>query len=72
MWWEHSAEIFFHAIDNDDVISWNTLIVGYTLNGRGKDAVDLVKDTETKRLAPDQVTFVGYHQPVMLVLLIRA
>lgn len=53
------AEILFYAIDNVDVISWNPLIAGYALNGRGKDAVDLFKDMETKGATPDQVTFVG-------------
>lgn len=54
-----SAENFFCGIGNVDVISWNSMIAGYALNGCGKEAVKLFKDMELKGVAPDQVTFVG-------------
>lgn len=54
-----SAEVVFKDIDHIDVVSWNSLIAGYALNGYGKEAVELFKEMEIQGVAPDQVTFVG-------------
>ncbi|XP_068655556.1 pentatricopeptide repeat-containing protein At4g02750-like [Aristolochia californica] len=42
-----------------DIISWNSLIAGYAMNGHGKQAIQLFLELETDGLSPDEVTFVG-------------
>ncbi|KAK1586555.1 hypothetical protein Q3G72_003712 [Acer saccharum] len=53
------AELVFNDIDEVDIISWNSLIAGYALNGYGKEAIELFEDMLMKGVAPDQVTFIG-------------
>nr|GMD19428.1 pentatricopeptide repeat-containing protein At4g02750-like [Ipomoea batatas] len=54
-----NAKKVFHDLENADVVSWNSLIAGYALNGYGKEAVKLFQDMEGKGMDPDEVTFVG-------------
>nr|GMD19450.1 pentatricopeptide repeat-containing protein At4g02750-like [Ipomoea batatas] len=42
-----------------NVVSWNSLIAGYALNGYGKEAVKLFQDMEGRGMDPDEVTFIG-------------
>ncbi|KAI3899925.1 hypothetical protein MKW92_000478, partial [Papaver armeniacum] len=53
------AEQVFRDTDTVDIISWNSLISGYALNGYGKEAIKIFEEMEVKGLYPDQVTFVG-------------
>ncbi|MCE5165951.1 hypothetical protein HAX54_013387 [Datura stramonium] len=53
------AEKMFEDVDNADVISWNSLLAGYALNGYGKEAVKLFQKMEDKEVVPDEVTFVS-------------
>ncbi|MCD7446198.1 hypothetical protein HAX54_045255 [Datura stramonium] len=52
-------EKMFEDVDNADVISWNSLLAGYALNGYGKEAVKLFQKMEDKEVVPDEVTFVS-------------
>ncbi|KAL6334567.1 hypothetical protein AAG906_018906 [Vitis piasezkii] len=54
-----SAELLFKDIDHFDVVSWNSLIAAYALNGNGREALKLFHKMEVEGVAPDEVTFVG-------------
>ncbi|CDP20304.1 unnamed protein product [Coffea canephora] len=54
-----SARDVFSDVDNLDVVSWNSLIAGYALNGYGIEACKLFQEMEGYAVIPDQVTFVG-------------
>ncbi|XP_004149535.1 pentatricopeptide repeat-containing protein At4g02750 [Cucumis sativus] len=53
------AENVFAEIKNKDVVSWNSLIAGYALNGCGKEAVELFEVMPLRGIIPDEVTFTG-------------
>ncbi|XWS47375.1 hypothetical protein CRYUN_Cryun14cG0147000 [Craigia yunnanensis] len=53
------AQIVFKDLDDVDVISWNSLITGFALNGRGKEAVQLFEQMLLVGVLPDHVTFIG-------------
>ncbi|KAM4112292.1 hypothetical protein ACJW30_05G130100 [Castanea mollissima] len=53
------AELVFKDINNVDVVSWNSLIAGFALNGYGKEAVKLFEEMLVDGVAPDPVTFLG-------------
>ncbi|CAA0826654.1 Pentatricopeptide repeat-containing protein [Striga hermonthica] len=44
---------------NKDVVSWNTMLMGYGINGLGPQAVMLFKDMRTVGPKPDEITFVA-------------
>nr|GEW81263.1 hypothetical protein [Tanacetum cinerariifolium] len=54
-----SAKLVFFLTPRVDVVSWNSLIDGYALNGNGIEAVRLVDDMEIAGVIPDEVTFIG-------------
>ncbi|KAJ6749507.1 hypothetical protein OIU85_000173 [Salix viminalis] len=53
------AELVFNGICDADVISWNSLIGGYAINGYGKEALKLFEKMASEGMAPDEVTFIG-------------
>ncbi|KAG6744588.1 hypothetical protein POTOM_051224 [Populus tomentosa] len=53
------AELVFNGICHADVISWNSLIGGYAINGYGKEALKLFEKMASEGMAPDEVTFIG-------------
>ncbi|XP_022936051.1 pentatricopeptide repeat-containing protein At4g02750-like [Cucurbita moschata] len=53
------AENVFSEINNKDVVSWNSMIAGYALNGYGKEAVELFEEMSIRGVNPDEVTFTG-------------
>ncbi|CAA0829848.1 Pentatricopeptide repeat-containing protein [Striga hermonthica] len=56
---EKAFEIF-HELPSKGISSWNCMIGGFAMHGRGKDAVELFKKMESeKRVKPDNVTFVN-------------
>lgn len=55
----YNAKLVFKHIADVDVISWNSLIAGYALNGYGKEALGLFQEMLMEDVAPDQVTFIG-------------
>ncbi|XP_038897172.1 pentatricopeptide repeat-containing protein At1g09410, mitochondrial-like [Benincasa hispida] len=53
------AENVFAETNNKDVVSWNSLIAGYALNGCGKEALGLFEEMSIRGIIPDEVTFTG-------------
>ncbi|XP_048226077.1 pentatricopeptide repeat-containing protein At4g02750 isoform X4 [Ricinus communis] len=53
------AKLVFKGICNADVVSWNSLIGGYALNGCGEEALTLFEEMKLAGVVPDQVTFIG-------------
>ncbi|KAK0586564.1 hypothetical protein LWI29_008956 [Acer saccharum] len=57
-----SVEDAYHAfeeISDKDVVSWNTMIAGYSRHGFGKEALMLFESMKTFGVRPDDVTLVG-------------
>ncbi|GER27089.1 pentatricopeptide repeat-containing family protein [Striga asiatica] len=44
---------------NNDVVSWNTMLVGYGINGLGPEAVMLFQEMRAIGPKPDEITFVA-------------
>lgn len=42
-----------------DVVAWNTMITGYSLHGRGADALSTFEDMVKSGTRPDEVSFIG-------------
>ncbi|KAK6931513.1 Pentatricopeptide repeat [Dillenia turbinata] len=49
----------FERMDTKDLISWNTIIGGLAIHGRGADALSLFNQMRNAGEKPDGVTFVG-------------
>lgn len=54
-----SAMKIFVKMEVKDLISWNTMIMGLTLNGRLVEALDLFKELLKGGQLPDQITFLA-------------
>ncbi|PON77644.1 Tetratricopeptide-like helical domain containing protein [Trema orientale] len=54
-----NAELVFRDIGNVDIVSWNSLIASYALNGYGKEAVELLDEMLIEEVAPNQSSLVG-------------
>ncbi|KAG8374982.1 hypothetical protein BUALT_Bualt10G0052200 [Buddleja alternifolia] len=54
-----SAQVFREMISKNDVISWNSMIVGYAKNGYAKKALDIFHEMKRASVKPDEVTFLG-------------
>ena len=54
-----SAEQVFRDIECVDLISWNSLISGYALNGYANKAFKAFEQMSSERVVPDEVTFIG-------------
>lgn len=53
------AMIIFASMALPDLISWNTMIMGLTLNGRSVEAIDTFKELHTRGPLPDQISLTG-------------
>lgn len=53
------ARRIFDSMDNGDVVSWSTLIVGYAQSGFGEEALILFREMKSSGIEPNRVTFVG-------------
>ncbi|CAA7394309.1 unnamed protein product [Spirodela intermedia] len=42
-----------------DVVAWNTMITGYSLHGRGADALSTFDDMVKSGTPPDEISFIG-------------
>ena len=49
----------FTEIDLKDLISWNTMILGLTQNGRVSETLELFMEMLSRDLQPDRITLVG-------------
>ncbi|XP_062216857.1 pentatricopeptide repeat-containing protein At4g35130, chloroplastic-like [Phragmites australis] len=53
-----SREIF-DKMSGKDVISWNTMIIGYAIHGQGKAALEMFNEMKCNGLEPNESTFVS-------------
>lgn len=53
------AGIIFKEMKSKNVVSWNSMILGYAQNGRDLEALDLYDEMLQKNLKPSDITFVG-------------
>lgn len=49
----------FRSMDKRDLISWNTIINGLAVHGRGSDALSLFAEMKDTGVKPDGITFIG-------------
>ncbi|PKI44319.1 hypothetical protein CRG98_035301 [Punica granatum] len=49
----------FKEINDKDVVSWNTMIVGYARHGFGREALVVYESMQASDIRPDDVTMVG-------------
>ncbi|KAJ3689774.1 hypothetical protein LUZ61_018938 [Rhynchospora tenuis] len=54
-----SSREVFDRISHRDLISWNTILLGYGIHGHGKAALDLFSDMKAKGYGPDELTFLS-------------
>ncbi|XP_076924336.1 pentatricopeptide repeat-containing protein At3g29230-like [Bidens hawaiensis] len=54
-----SAVDVFNAMNNKDLISWNTVINGLAMHGHGPDALRIFYEMKSCKQRPDGVTFIG-------------
>ncbi|KAL0303623.1 UNVERIFIED_CONTAM: Pentatricopeptide repeat-containing protein [Sesamum radiatum] len=53
------AKKVFDGLEDKNVVSWTSLIVGLAVNGFGEAALELFREMEMRRLVPSEITFVG-------------
>jgi pentatricopeptide repeat protein len=49
----------FEKMSGQNVVLWTAMILGYAMNGCGKEAIQLFEEMKDYGMNPDQVTFVG-------------
>ncbi|KAF8413540.1 hypothetical protein HHK36_001531 [Tetracentron sinense] len=54
-----SAVDVFNVMNSKDLITWNTIICGLAMHGRGTDALDFFSQMRNAKEKPDGITFVG-------------
>lgn len=54
-----SSQVFREMVTKKDVISWNSMIVGYAKNGFAEDALRVFDEMNRTDVKPDEVTFLG-------------
>ncbi|KAL5560422.1 hypothetical protein UlMin_036633 [Ulmus minor] len=54
-----SVQVFQEMSCKNDVISWNSMIVGLAKNGYAEDALAIFDEMKQKHVMPDDVTFLG-------------
>lgn len=53
-----SAKELFDQMPEKGVVAWNSMIIGYGMRGRGKEAVELFLEMEREGPRPNETTFV--------------
>ncbi|XP_057823025.2 LOW QUALITY PROTEIN: pentatricopeptide repeat-containing protein At1g11290, chloroplastic [Cryptomeria japonica] len=53
-----SSREMFNKMFQRDVVSWNTIISGYGIHGRGEDALALFSQMQQTDIKPDFITFI--------------
>ncbi|KAF5188780.1 Pentatricopeptide repeat-containing protein [Thalictrum thalictroides] len=53
------ARLVFEDMDEKDIVVWNAMIFGYTLNGQGEEALTLFLKLQLSRVKVDEFTFVA-------------
>ncbi|KAK1371245.1 Pentatricopeptide repeat-containing protein, mitochondrial [Heracleum sosnowskyi] len=54
-----SAQVFGEMLNKRDVISWNSMIVGFAKNGHAENALKTFCEMKQANIKPDEVTFLG-------------
>lgn len=54
-----SEHVFHEILIKKDVISWNSMIVGFAKNGYAKNALQIFEEMKRTNIEPDEVTFLG-------------
>ncbi|XP_062197466.1 pentatricopeptide repeat-containing protein At1g09190-like [Phragmites australis] len=54
-----SAMEVFKGMLQRSVVSWNTMIAGFSLNGHGVDGIEVFKEMRNHGMEPNAVTFLG-------------
>jgi pentatricopeptide repeat protein len=47
----------FDTMQSKDIVSWTAMIVGYTQNGKGIEALKLFEQMQQERIQPDHMTY---------------
>ncbi|KAG0458547.1 hypothetical protein HPP92_023704 [Vanilla planifolia] len=55
----NAAEKMFQQMTKRDIVSWNSMIMGYAIHGHGAEAVALFEQLISKGGVPDDITFIG-------------
>ncbi|PKA64267.1 Pentatricopeptide repeat-containing protein [Apostasia shenzhenica] len=53
------AAKIFHVMPQKDIVSWNSMILGFASHGNGIEAVALFEQLKGQGFVPDDITFVG-------------
>eukprot|EP01018_Ginkgo_biloba_P030462 Gb_36434 [translate_table: standard] len=53
------ARRVFDRISSRDLVSWNAMIAGYAMHGRGEDALVSFQRMQRAGMRPDRITFIG-------------
>ncbi|XP_077231592.1 pentatricopeptide repeat-containing protein CRR2, chloroplastic-like [Tasmannia lanceolata] len=53
------AMAVFNAIIKPDIVSWNSLLKGYSQQGRGKEALKVFKEMHLRGTKPDSISFLS-------------
>ncbi|CAH9126931.1 unnamed protein product [Cuscuta epithymum] len=54
-----TARLVFDRMCARDVVSWNTMVSGYGIHGRGREAISIFNDMLTEGQKPDGITFIS-------------
>ncbi|WOG81978.1 hypothetical protein DCAR_0101137 [Daucus carota subsp. sativus] len=54
-----SAQVFGEMLSKRDVISWNSMIVGFAKYGHAENALETFYEMKQANIKPDEVTFLG-------------
>ncbi|RZC64006.1 hypothetical protein C5167_025733 [Papaver somniferum] len=49
----------FETMERRDIVSWNSMIAGYSLHGLSEKAIKLYEKMQKLKLKPDSITFLG-------------
>eukprot|EP01018_Ginkgo_biloba_P025793 Gb_04079 [translate_table: standard] len=53
------ASRLFDKMPEKDIVSWNAMIAGYGMHGRGEDALAMVSQMQQTGMKPNHITFLG-------------
>lgn len=53
------AWVIFNMMPTKNVVSWNSMVLGYAQNGKDLEALELYEEMLQKNVKPDNITFVG-------------
>ncbi|KAG6729703.1 hypothetical protein I3842_01G043500 [Carya illinoinensis] len=53
------ASKIFDVMENDDIVSWTAMIIGYAEHGLSQEAIDVFEKIPKVGLRPDAVSFIG-------------